>query len=544
MGVGLRVSHSKLENVRVGNLKMWPLGRRSAMEPIGNRNGIRRVLAGRGLAALVLGAALAAQVLWAQGAAPGTQAARLSSVDGQVQVSLGGQVLAEPAVANTPLFEGSVVITHDDGQAEIQFEDGSVARISPNSALELTVLRGQGGSGDAEIVLENGLGYFELQGGGQGGKTRVEFGDSVVTASGFTVLRVNLDSPPGELAVFSGNAHLDRGSALALDLHGGESVALSGKDLGRYDLSESIEPDSWDAWNADRDQELNTEASTGTGVTKTFADNSNPAWSDLDANGNWYNVPDQGYIWSPYDASSPGWDPYGSGYWMWTPRFGYMWVSGYGWGYMPFQCGMWNYYTDFGWGWAPGMGGCSPWWGMGYYGGPNIGIGYGGYRPPAPPRRVPIRSGLNSGNDTGNRPHPLVPVNRRPLAGAADLPARDRTTPVVIAGHTVQAQRPLNPRPQYDRSAAGYGNHPAAGYTVTGQGPRTAGGSGPIGGSGSGASRPASSPPPRSSGSGSSHPSSSPRPSSSGGGGGGGAPHVSSGGGGGGGGGAPAGSHR
>ena len=74
MGVGLRVSHSKLENVRVGNLKMWPLGRRSAMEPIGNRNGIRRVLAGRGLAALVLGAALAAQVLWAQGAAPGTQA--------------------------------------------------------------------------------------------------------------------------------------------------------------------------------------------------------------------------------------------------------------------------------------------------------------------------------------------------------------------------------------------------------------------------------------------------------------------------------------
>jgi hypothetical protein len=31
--------------------------------------------------------------------------------------------------------------------------------------------------------------------------------------------------------------------------------------------------------------------------------------------------------------------PYGNGYWMWTPRFGYIWVSGYSWGYMPYQCG-------------------------------------------------------------------------------------------------------------------------------------------------------------------------------------------------------------
>jgi len=41
-----------------------------------------------------------------------------------------------------------------------------------------------------------------------------------VTASGFTVMRINLDNPPGDLAVFSGNAHLERGSALTLDLHG------------------------------------------------------------------------------------------------------------------------------------------------------------------------------------------------------------------------------------------------------------------------------------------------------------------------------------
>ena len=38
----------------------------------------------------------------------------------------------------------------------------------------------------------------------------VQFGDSVATTSGFTVLRVTMDNPPGKLAVFSGNAHLRR----------------------------------------------------------------------------------------------------------------------------------------------------------------------------------------------------------------------------------------------------------------------------------------------------------------------------------------------
>src|SRR5208337_4976086 len=213
--------------------------------------------------------------------------------------------------------------------------------------LALTVLRGQGGTGDAEIALEGGLGYFELQGSGQAGPIRVRFGDSVVTASGLTVLRINLDNPSGELAVFSGNAHVERGNVLTLELHGGESVAMNAADPGRYELAESIEPDSWDAWNSDRDQDLTAQAAARTGAVNGLEDSGNPAWNDLDANGNWYNVPDQGSIWSPYEAANPDWDPYGNGYWMSTPLFGNNWVSGYGWGYLPFQCGLWNYYNNF-----------------------------------------------------------------------------------------------------------------------------------------------------------------------------------------------------
>jgi len=371
------------------------------------------------------------------------RAVRLSYVDGQVKLTQGSQVLADKAVVNTPLMEGMELTTSDNGKAEIQFEDGSVARIPPDSSLTLTVLRGSGTGADAELTLHSGLAYFELQGGYRNGKIAVHFGDSVVTTSGFAVLRVDMDRPPGQLAVFSGNAHLDSNNgSLEMDLHDGESVALNGVDPNRYDMAESIEPDSWDAWNSDRDQVLTTEAAAQTGAPADMGLSENPAWNDLDANGNWYNVPGQGYVWSPYDAANAGFDPYGNGNWMYTPAYGYIWASGYPWGYLPFQCGAWNFYGGFGWGWAPGLGGCMPWWGMGFYGGPNYGYlppGYRGVARPILPRR-PI---------LGGHPVPMVAVNRSSTFVHGALPARSLNTPVMISGNKLQALQPLSTRSDY-----------------------------------------------------------------------------------------------
>ncbi len=428
-----------------------------------------------GLAAIALGMALLAPCIRADDAGQGTRAARLSYVDGKVQVSQDNQILADPALANMPLFEATHVTTADDGRAEIQFEGGSVARLSPNSSLTLSILRGQGGSAETEVVLEGGLGYFELQAAGDSGQMRIRFGDSVVTASGFTVLRIDLDNLPGALAVFSGNAHLERGSALTLDLHGGQSVSLDGSDASRYNLSETITPDSWDAWNADRDQALQAENGDRTGATSNLADSNNPAWADLDANGNWYNVPGQGYVWSPYEASSQTWDPYGNGNWMWTPRFGYIWVSGDSWGYLPYQCGSWNFFNEFGWGWAPG--GCHPWWGGGDWG-YNIGYGPGGYHPPRRPHSGHPRQFDPHGTNAGFRPsppHPIVPVSRRLSGLTGGFPERNKNTPVIIAGHPVRPVLPVASRPVSDGPSSGFGNRPA---------PIFAGGSRPTGGSG------------------------------------------------------------
>jgi hypothetical protein len=388
-----------------------------------------------------------------------TRAARLNSVDGEVQLSQGSQVMTSEAMANAPLFEGTQVTTSEDGRAETQFDDGSVARITPNSSASITTLRQQNGSPETSVTVNSGLAYFEIQSSTQPNSFRVRFGDTTVSPQGFTILRVNLDNPPGEVAVFSGNAHVDGAKGLSVDMHGGETIKLNTETAGNYTLSESIEPDSWDSWNSDRDQALTAEEAQRTEATNNVPNSSNPAWSDLDANGNWYNVPGQGYVWSPYEAENPGWEPYGCGNWMWTPQYGYVWVSCASWGYMPYAYGSWSYYDGFGWGWAPVYG--YPWW----YGGIyviNINRAPYLYKPPLRPHGGPVKPSGNPVHVAGGKyqPYPVVPVNRiNETASAA--PVRPHSGPVTVAGNTVTPLRPAVPRAGYvsgESGAAGIPN--------------------------------------------------------------------------------------
>ena len=43
----------------------------------------------------------------------------------------------QQAVMNMPVLDGSRIQTGGDGQAEVEFGDGSVARLTPNSSLSV-----------------------------------------------------------------------------------------------------------------------------------------------------------------------------------------------------------------------------------------------------------------------------------------------------------------------------------------------------------------------------------------------------------------------
>lgn len=377
--------------------------------------------------------------------------ARLSHVEGGVEVLQGDQTAFEQAVPNMPLAEGSRVQTGGDGRAEVQFENGSVARLTPKSSMTIMKIeRGPEGAAETQLELLSGLGYFELH--PRGGENSLVFGpNTIVPVDGSSVVRVNMDANPVELSVFDGKVHVTSGTQFAVDVHANETIRFDATDAARYFLAEEVVADSWDNWNNDRDQALAQQAMKRTEASQAAANSGGGmGWSDLDQNGNWYSMPGYGNVWAPFGMTA-GWDPYGSGYWGYYGG-GYTWISGYPWGWLPYRCGGWSYFNSFGWGWMPG--GCGGGYGGGgyYY---NTGVviihrppGYLIPRPPAgkPPLRPgpPTSVGLAKGGTT------LIPVNRGPEA--TQLKAVNQGTvqparPIVVNGAEIKPM-PLRPAPQ------------------------------------------------------------------------------------------------
>ncbi len=334
------------------------------------------------------------------------RAVRLSNVEGSVQVLNGSEVAFSQAQLNMPMVEGMRVVTAEDGRAEIQFEDGGVARVTPNSSITLAQLsRGPDGSTVTVIKADTGLTYYELN--GRAGQYTVRFGQDSVVPLDSSIFRVDLDNVPAELAVTHGSVHATDEQDLAADVHTNQTIRFDAQHPDEYQLLQSVTANTWDQWNSDRDQALAELDISATAARADTGNPDNPAWSDLDANGDWYNVPGYGMAWSPSGVDQ-NWDPYGVGSWGYYNDIGYTWISGYSWGWWPYHCGAWNWFDGFGWMWFPGNCG---WGGIGVGGGwYPYGTIWGvppGYR--CPRRPLPIHH--HPGH--GPVPHePLIAVNR------------------------------------------------------------------------------------------------------------------------------------
>jgi hypothetical protein len=75
--------------------------------------------------------------------------------------------------------------------------------------------------------------------------------------------------------------------------------------------------------------------------------------SDLNYYGGYQNVAGYGMLWQPYFTGA-GWSPFSDGAWSFYPGFGYMFVSSYPWGWLPYRYGNWMFVPEFGWMWQPG----------------------------------------------------------------------------------------------------------------------------------------------------------------------------------------------
>lgn len=380
----------------------------------------------------------------ARAADTAARSARLSYLQGSVTVNQMDNTGSDPAQLNMPLTQGVRVATGQDGQAEIEFEDGSLVRLTPNSSLDLTTLTADAdGNLQTSLTFGYGLAYAELRAAAKFAYS-VDAGGVVISPITNATVRLDMDQPPAAISVIDGSIQAEHGSTAGGDGYYRTNVnagqTLTG-DAGHYSLTGDMAENSWDKWNADRDTAAADEAANQTAVRNDYAGEAGYGWSDLDANGSWYNVPGEGEVWQPNVAMNASFDPYGYGSWVSYPGTGYVWASGYAWGWTPYRCGNWSYWDGFGWGWLPGSG-CGGFGGWGFGGG---GYAINIVRPPRNYRFQPLPV---------HQPGSVHPIRiGHPIANPGEMHHIQGSR--TIAGQTVEPVRPV-------QSAAGFmSNHQA-----------------------------------------------------------------------------------
>ncbi|HEY6251201.1 MAG TPA: DUF6600 domain-containing protein [Candidatus Angelobacter sp.] len=272
------------------------------------------------------------------GSDPGV--ARLSLIRGDVSMQRGDSGDWVATQVNTPIVNGDTVATSDGGRAEIQLDYANVLRLASQTQVKIANLSG------GNIQVQVAQGYANLS--TLGGDSQVEIDTpnvSIHTArNGKYRVEVNSDSETS-LIVRQGEAEISTAQG-STNVKEGEIITIRGTDDPEYKVAQAPDGDDWDQWNRDRDNSIrNAESVRRTNPYYTGA-------QDLDAYGQWVNVPGYGQVWQPSDQPA-NWAPYQAGRWVWEPYYGWTWVSYEPWGWAPYHYGRWFYY-DTGWYWWPG----------------------------------------------------------------------------------------------------------------------------------------------------------------------------------------------
>ncbi len=273
---------------------------------------------------------------------------RLSEVQGDVKIDRNLGQGYEKAFLNFPITQGVKLQTKNDSRVEVEFEDGSTLRITPNTVIEFPqlLLRDSGAKVSA-VHLQEGTAYLNFA-GAKGDEFTLTFAHEKLSLAHSAHLRIEMADVTATVAVFQGDVQVEGDSG---------TVSVSKNHTATFDLTngdnstlaKDVEPDPFDAWDKQQDQYHQQYASNSYSSYSPYAYGT----SDLNYYGSFFNVAGYGMLWQPYFAGA-GWDPFMNGAWAFSPAFGYGWISGYPWGWTPYHYGSWVYLPTSGWAWQPG----------------------------------------------------------------------------------------------------------------------------------------------------------------------------------------------
>lgn len=296
----------------------------------------------------VAGILVFSSMTFGQKVASHVRVVRLSYVSGTVGVRRSASSEWAKAQVNTPIQEGFEVSTAGQSYAEVEFENGSTARLGEFSRVSFDQLAlDEHGNKLNRLTFERGYATYHILPEHRD-EYSVKFADSTLTPNGKSEFRTDLDHGKARVEVFAGSVDLTTGAKTTK--LGKDKVVEFNPGATELALNETqgIVKDSWDKWASSRD----TQAQLSLSDQAVAPGGGFYGWSDLGAYGEWGFFPGYGYGWSPFAAA--GWSPYNMGMWSFYPGMGYTWISSEPWGWLPYHYGNWNFSPGFGWFWMPG----------------------------------------------------------------------------------------------------------------------------------------------------------------------------------------------
>jgi len=273
---------------------------------------------------------------------------RLSEVQGDVQIDRNTGQDYEKAYVNLPVTQGAKLQTKKDARAEVEFEDGSTLRITPDTVVEFAQLSLRDSGGKVSIIhVQEGTAYVRYA-GTKGDEFSLTFGQETATPARASHLRLVMGDTDARLAVFKGEVQVAGGST-AVKVKRYQTATFDLADKDRHTIAEKLESDPYDEWDREQDHYQQQYASSSYSSYSPYAYGT----SDLNYYGSFFDSPGYGTLWQPYFAGA-GWDPFMNGMWSFYPGFGYGWVSSYPWGWTPYHYGSWVFLPGNGWAWQPG----------------------------------------------------------------------------------------------------------------------------------------------------------------------------------------------
>jgi FecR protein len=280
---------------------------------------------------------------------------RLSLVQGDVRFTrdVKGDPLAsdkatwEAAELNLPIRQGYVLAT-DQGRAEIEFENGSMAFLGNNTVLEFYDLSLQDGAKTTRLVLRQGTASFSVN-PSNGDYFSVTGGDFSVEAEGRSAFRLDNFDDGSTVNVSKGKVSvLDKKGTAALVK--GQSLSVRAGDPTSASVGNATATDDFDRWVSGRIETVQAATSVAQQYVNTGGYSSGLA--SLYTYGAFYPTAGFGNCWRPYGVGL-GWSPFDSGFWYSDASFGTAFIGNQPWGWLPYHYGGWVFDPGYGWLWAP-----------------------------------------------------------------------------------------------------------------------------------------------------------------------------------------------